>query len=70
MLFLVWQYTGCVKKYAVKRGFTITNVQHAKKVVSDSPGLVDFAIGLENYNELWWKDLLLAKIFINIQFSA
>ena len=49
MLFLVWQYTGCVKKYAVKRGFTITNVQRAKKVVSDSPGLVDFAIGLENY---------------------
>ena len=49
MLFLVWQYTGFVKKYAVKRGFTITNVQRAKKVVSDSPGLVDFAIGLENY---------------------
>ena len=24
-------------------------MQHAKKVVSDSPGLVDFAIGLENY---------------------
>ena len=23
--------------------------QRAKKVVSDSPGLVDFAIGLENY---------------------
>ena len=24
------------------------NMQHAKKVVSDSPGLVDFAIGLVN----------------------
>ena len=24
-------------------------MQHAKKVVSDSPGLVDFAIGLVNF---------------------
>ena len=24
------------------------SIQHAKKVVSDSPGLVDFAIGLVN----------------------
>ena len=24
------------------------NIQHAKKVVSNSPGLVDFAIGLVN----------------------
>ena len=27
-------------------GGYITPLQHAKKVVSDSPGLVDFAIGL------------------------
>ena len=27
---------------------TMYNIQHAKKVVSDSPGLVDFAIGLVN----------------------
>ena len=26
----------------------LVQVQHAKKVVSDSPGLVDFAIGLVN----------------------
>ena len=25
------------------------NIQRAKKVVSDSPGLVDFAIGLVNF---------------------
>ena len=25
-----------------------THIQHAKKVVSDSPGLVDFVIGLVN----------------------
>ena len=28
--------------------FSVTVVQLAKKVVSDSPGLVDFAIGLVN----------------------
>ena len=27
---------------------TMYNIQRAKKVVSDSPGLVDFAIGLVN----------------------
>ena len=26
--------------------FTSKSLQHAKKVVSDSPGLVDFAVGL------------------------
>ena len=30
-----------------KRGFVLQD-QRAKKVVSDSPGLVDFAIGLVN----------------------
>ena len=28
--------------------FSIRGFQHAKKVLSDSPGLVDFAIGLVN----------------------
>ena len=32
------------------QGYNLTPIygQHAKKVVSDSPGLVDFAIGLVN----------------------
>ena len=32
----------------MKVGMLFTLVQRAKKVVSDSPGLVDFAIGLVN----------------------
>ena len=31
-----------------KRDWNMEQVQRAKKVVSDSPGLVDFAIGLVN----------------------
>ena len=34
---------------AERKQMQISNcIQHAKKVVSDSPGLVDFAIGLVN----------------------
>ena len=36
---------GCIGKRQTKE-ITILNDQHAKKVVSDSPGLVDFATGL------------------------
>ena len=32
----------------------VSKTQHAKKVVSDSPGLVDFAIGLVN-SVLFWQ---------------
>ena len=29
-------------------------MQHAKKVMSDSPGIVDFASGLVNFVQLLW----------------
>ena len=38
---------GHVSKY-VLRSVPAEDVQRGKKVVSDSPGLVDFAIGLVN----------------------
>ena len=34
--------------FAMQQVLTLGSVQRAKKVVSDSPGLVDFAIGLLN----------------------
>ena len=37
-----------VNKTNVAKLYLTVNQQHAKKVVSDSPGLVDFAIGLVN----------------------
>ena len=38
--------TICKEKHEALR--PLTTVQRAKKVVSDSPGLVDFAVGLVN----------------------
>ena len=38
----------CTKGHSFKLAHWAEIKQRAKKVVSDSPGLVDFAIGLEN----------------------
>ena len=47
MLFRVVLYTQSFVVVSFKFGFrTVLISQRAKKVVSDSPGLVDFAIGL------------------------
>ena len=43
----------CTKGHSFKLAHWAEIKQRAKKVVSDSPGLVDFAIGLENSVVKW-----------------
>ena len=47
-VFLTVCVTSILPLYSGSLPYGLTSVHHAKKVVSDSPGIVDFAIGLEN----------------------
>ena len=44
----VWNNTKHLKMKNESTAFALQTAQYAKKVVSDSPGLVDFAIRLVN----------------------
>ena len=43
-----WNHLSCKQKFYSCMAFNFYQVQHAKKVVPNSPGLVDFATGLMN----------------------
>ena len=47
-LWCIWKWWICEQFFLASSELTVVPKQRAKKVVSDNPGLVDFAIGLVN----------------------
>ena len=47
-LWCIWKWWICEQFFLASSELTVVPKLRAKKVVSDNPGLVDFAIGLVN----------------------